>query len=62
MGDPPKIRVKSLADLFSQGGRDPVKLLSFIDAEKASYPISPLCRMLKVSRSASPSWIVVLKS
>jgi putative transposase len=28
----------------------------FIDAEKASYPVSMLCRVLKVSRSGYHAW------
>ena len=28
----------------------------FIDAEKASYPVSLLCRVLKVSRSGYYAW------
>jgi putative transposase len=33
-----------------------VKLFSFIDAEKASYSVSLLCRVLKVSRSGYYDW------
>jgi putative transposase len=33
-----------------------VKLFGLIDAEKASYPVSLLCRVLKVSRSAYYDW------
>lgn len=33
-----------------------MKLFSFIDAEKASYPISVLCRALAVSRSGYYDW------
>jgi putative transposase len=33
-----------------------VKLFRFIDAEKACYPISVLCRMLGVSRSGYYDW------
>jgi putative transposase len=33
-----------------------VKLFRLIDAEKASYPISLLCRVLKVSRSGYYDW------
>lgn len=33
-----------------------MKLFSFIDAEKASYPISVLCRALTVSRSGYYDW------
>jgi putative transposase len=33
-----------------------VRLFEFIDAEKAYYPISLLCRMLKVSRSGYYGW------
>jgi putative transposase len=33
-----------------------VRLFEFIDAEKAYYPISLLCRILKVSRSGYYSW------
>ncbi len=42
--------------LFREGGRDSVKLFRLIDAEKASYPISLLCRVLKVSRSGYYDW------
>jgi putative transposase len=33
-----------------------VKLFRFIDAEKASYPVSLLCRVLGVSRSGYYDW------
>jgi len=33
-----------------------VRLFKFIDAEKANYPISLLCRILKVSRSGYYDW------
>jgi hypothetical protein len=33
-----------------------VKLFRFIDAEKARYPVSLLCRVLKVSRSGYYDW------
>jgi putative transposase len=33
-----------------------VKLFGFIDAEKANYPVSLLCRVLKVSRSGYYEW------
>jgi putative transposase len=33
-----------------------VRLFKFIDAEKAYYPISLLCRILKVSRSGYYGW------
>jgi putative transposase len=33
-----------------------VKLFGFIDAEKANYPVSLLCRVLKVSRSGYYDW------
>lgn len=33
-----------------------MKLFSFIDAEKASYPVSLLCRVLRVSRSGYYDW------
>jgi putative transposase len=33
-----------------------VKLFRLIDAEKASYPVSVLCRVLKVSRSGYYDW------
>jgi putative transposase len=33
-----------------------VRLFELIDAEKASYPISLLCRVLKVSRSGYYDW------
>ncbi len=33
-----------------------MRLFKFIDAEKAYYPISLLCRILKVSRSGYYGW------
>jgi putative transposase len=33
-----------------------VNLFEFIDAEKASYPVSVLCKVLKVSRSGYYHW------
>lgn len=33
-----------------------MRLFEFIDAEKAYYPISLLCRLLKVSRSGYYGW------
>jgi len=33
-----------------------VRLFRLIDAEKASYPVSLLCRVLKVSRSGYYDW------
>jgi putative transposase len=33
-----------------------VRLFKLIDAEKASYPISLLCRVLRVSRSGYYEW------
>ncbi len=33
-----------------------MRLFKFIDAEKAYYPISRLCRILKVSRSGYYAW------
>jgi putative transposase len=33
-----------------------VKLFGFIDVEKANYPVSLLCRVLKVSRSGYYEW------
>ena len=33
-----------------------MKLFELIDAEKASYPISLLCRVLRVSRSGYYDW------
>jgi hypothetical protein len=33
-----------------------VKLFKLIDAEKANYPISLLCRVLQVSRSGYYDW------
>jgi transposase-like protein len=39
------------ADLLRQGGRDSVNLFRFIEAERAHYPVSLLCRVLRVSRS-----------
>jgi putative transposase len=33
-----------------------VNLFRFIDAEKASYPVSVLCKVLKVSRSGYYDW------
>ena len=33
-----------------------MRLFKFIDAEKAYYPISQLCRILKVSRSGYYGW------
>ena len=33
-----------------------MSIYRFIDAEKASYPVSMLCRVLKVSRSAYHAW------
>jgi transposase-like protein len=48
--------LKKSGSLLRQGERDKVKLFSFIDAEKASYPISVLCRALAVSRSGYYDW------
>jgi putative transposase len=33
-----------------------VSVYRFIDAEKANYPVSLLCRVLKVSRSGYYNW------
>ena len=33
-----------------------MKLFRFIDAQRASYPVSLLCRVLKVSRSGYYDW------
>lgn len=33
-----------------------MNLFRFIDAEKASYPVSVLCKVLKVSRSGYYDW------
>jgi putative transposase len=33
-----------------------VSIYRFIDAEKASYPVSALCRVLRVSRSGYYEW------
>ena len=33
-----------------------MSIYRFIDAEKASYPVSMLCRVLKVSRSGYHAW------
>ncbi|MCA1740619.1 MAG: IS3 family transposase [Actinobacteria bacterium] len=48
--------LRKAGGLFRQGGRDPVRLFRLIDAEKANYPISLLCRVLKVSRSGYYDW------
>ena len=39
------------------GGRDSVSRYELIEAEKANYPVSLLCRVLKVSRSGSYAWL-----
>jgi putative transposase len=39
-----------------------VRLFKLIDAEKANYPISLLCRVLRVSRSGYYDWKVRLPS
>jgi putative transposase len=33
-----------------------VSIYRFIDAEKASYPVSALCRVLRISRSGYYEW------
>ena len=33
-----------------------MSIYSFIDAEKATYPVSMLCRVMKVSRSGYHAW------
>ncbi len=33
-----------------------MSIYRFVDAEKASYPVSMLCRVLKVSRSGYHAW------
>jgi hypothetical protein len=42
---------KSGSLINAQGGRNPVSCFKLIDAEKASYPVAVLCKMLRVSRS-----------
>lgn len=42
--------------LFRQGRRDPVSRYRLIDAEKANFPIRPLCKVLGVSRSGYYDW------
>lgn len=46
-----KEQSREMRQPFRQGGRGSVNLFGFIDAEEASYPVSLLCRALKVSRS-----------
>ncbi|MCA1837365.1 MAG: IS3 family transposase [Gemmatimonadaceae bacterium] len=48
--------LRKAGGLFRQGGRDSVSAYRFIEAEKASYPVSLLCRVLRVSRSGYYAW------
>ncbi|MDP9485181.1 MAG: IS3 family transposase [Actinomycetota bacterium] len=48
--------LRKAGGLLRQGGRDPVNLFRFVDAERAHLPISLLCRMLGVSRSGYYAW------
>jgi putative transposase len=50
-GDPKKSR-----GLLHPGKRDAVTVFRFIEAEKASYPIAMLCRLLGVSASGYHAW------
>ena len=44
------------AAFFRKGERDPVSVFRFIEAQKASFPVSLSCRMLGVSRSGFHAW------
>lgn len=46
-----KNNLEKCVSLFAKEGGGAANLFGFIDAEKASYPVSLLCRALKVSRS-----------
>ena len=43
--------------LLRQGERSPVEIYRFIAAERASYPVSLICRVLGVARSGFYAWL-----
>src|SRR5262249_1647704 len=53
---PPHRDFQSSGGLLRQGERDPVSRFRFIDAEKASYPVATLCRVLGASRAGYYAW------
>jgi putative transposase len=50
--------LKKSSSLLRQGEWDKVSAFRLIDVEKANYPVSVLCKVLKVSRSGYYAWKV----
>lgn len=48
--------LKKAAVFFAKGGRDSVSSYRLIEAEKTSFPVQFMCRMLGVSRSGYYGW------